>query len=341
MKGILIIVAIVILVALIALILAVRKDESYSPQVPRIFLSIASLKDKRCNRTLRNAFAKADEPSALIVGICEQNSSENHMCLREPVKKGEVRVISISADEATGPATARERITRLFQDEEIFMQVDAHTTFVQGWDTIVRKAMENRPSEKCVLTHYPPASDLSVDNATKQDVPVISKIWFTSPNEVMQAAHDYVPAGTYAYSRSSAGGCLIMPGSAIREVPYDPELHHLFQGEELLYGARLYTHGYDLYTPPVNMVLHDYVDEGVEKDESNQLVNSDKFTEGAAHAWDMLRQTYASDRAKRSRDSNRGFGNSRSLTDFFNYIAVDPETQSCAENTEWMKKTNN
>jgi hypothetical protein len=337
MRLALIITAVVLLIMTIVVMLLVR-GESYSTNVPRIFLSIASLRDDRCKTTLKDAFEKADHPEALVVGVCEQNSDNKHMCLRDPVEKGEVRVVSIPAREATGPVTARERITRLYQDEEIFMQVDAHTTFVQGWDTVVRKAMVNRPSAKSVLTHYPPDSGvLSAKEAEKEAVPVITRLWFTGPNDIMQQATHHAPVGTYAPSRSTAAGFLIMPGSAIREVPYDPGLAHLFQGEELLYGARLYTHGYDLYSPPSNIILHAYGANKNEKGDADPLVDPGRFSEGSAHAWDMLRQTYSGERARHSRDSGKGFGQARPLQEFFAYAGIDPVKQAADEPEEWVR----
>jgi hypothetical protein len=44
----------------------------------------------------------------------------------------------------------------------------------------------------------------------------------------------------------------------LTEVPYDPDLPHLFQGEEILYSARLWTSGYDFFTPTKNVVFHQY-----------------------------------------------------------------------------------
>ena len=41
-----------------------------------------------------------------------------------------------------------------------------------------------------------------------------------------------------------------------QEVPFDPELPYLFDGEELLYSARLWTSGYDLFAPVANAVFH-------------------------------------------------------------------------------------
>jgi len=41
-------------------------------------------------------------------------------------------------------------------------------------------------------------------------------------------------------------------------VPYDPYLPNIFDGEELSRGFRYFTHGYDVYTPDKVLVTHDY-----------------------------------------------------------------------------------
>ena len=41
-------------------------------------------------------------------------------------------------------------------------------------------------------------------------------------------------------------------------VPYDINLIQLWTGEEYSRGARLWTHGYDFYTPTVPIIAHDY-----------------------------------------------------------------------------------
>ena len=38
-----------------------------------------------------------------------------------------------------------------------------------------------------------------------------------------------------------------MPSEGVARVPYDPHTPYLFDGEELSYAARLWTHGFDLY----------------------------------------------------------------------------------------------
>ncbi len=41
-----------------------------------------------------------------------------------------------------------------------------------------------------------------------------------------------------------------------REVPYDPHMQFLFFGEETTMTVRLWTHGWDFFVPPQNVVYH-------------------------------------------------------------------------------------
>ncbi len=44
---------------------------------------------------------------------------------------------------------------------------------------------------------------------------------------------------------------------AVRKVPYDPNLLYLFDGEEFTHMAKLWTRGYDVYSPDKMLVMHD------------------------------------------------------------------------------------
>ncbi len=41
----------------------------------------------------------------------------------------------------------------------------------------------------------------------------------------------------------AAAGFMFFSGAALKNVPFDPLLPYLFDGEEILYSARLWTHG--------------------------------------------------------------------------------------------------
>jgi hypothetical protein len=338
-------IALVIIVGILLSVLISKKMITTEPyENVKIFLSIASFRDDRCSTTLEDAFKRADHPNALVVGICEQNLETGEMCLRQPVSKGEVRVTSVPSDTARGPCIAREKISRLWQGEDIVMQIDAHSSFVKGWDTLVRKGWKNRPFDKCVLTGYPVAAtkDVTAENLkSSQNVPVISHIWFPNknlPNEVMQRADSFVKPGEYCRTRGIAGGCLIMAGSTLKEVPLDDSLKDLFQGEESLYAARLYTHGFELLGLPYNFILHDYDSSDKEKKTGPKFNEGSEFGEGSKHAWDLLRETYETDRGRASRDSGHGFGNVRRVVDFFEYIKLDRDSMEGIESEEWFEK---
>ena len=56
----------------------------------------------------------------------------------------------------------------------------------------------------------------------------------------------------------TAAGYLFADGRLVHEVPFDPYLDFIFDGEELLYTARLFTRGWDPHTPGDNIIFHDY-----------------------------------------------------------------------------------
>jgi len=57
---------------------------------------------------------------------------------------------------------------------------------------------------------------------------------------------------------SKAAGLSFSKCHAERKVPYDPHLPGIFDGEEFSRAARLWTYGYDIYTPHRAYAFHDY-----------------------------------------------------------------------------------
>ena len=140
-------------------------------------------------------------------------------------------------------------------------------------------------------------------------------------------AHLLMPLPT-----SAAGAGFIMArGEVLLDVPYDPHLDMLFVGEEILHSARLYTHGYNLYAPDMNLVFHHY----------NRREKPSMFTD-LKEAWHKPQQKSA-DRAKyllgvanitKPQDEGDhsleyyGMGTVRSVQDYLSYAAIDLNTQT-------------
>ena len=64
--------------------------------------------------------------------------------------------------------------------------------------------------------------------------------------------------GEFSDSPFAGAGFQLSSADVLLEVPFDPHLDMLFVGEEILYSARLWTKGWDLFGPDMNLVRHHY-----------------------------------------------------------------------------------
>ena len=56
-----------------------------------------------------------------------------------------------------------------------------------------------------------------------------------------------------------AAGYFVAHSDFLREVPFDPFLPWIFMGEEIIMSARLWTSGFDIFSPSQSVVGHMYV----------------------------------------------------------------------------------
>jgi len=64
--------------------------------------------------------------------------------------------------------------------------------------------------------------------------------------------------GEFMDSPFVGAGFQLSSADVLIEVPFDPHLDMMFVGEEILYSARLWTKGWDMYAPDMNLVWHHY-----------------------------------------------------------------------------------
>ena len=64
---------------------------------------------------------------------------------------------------------------------------------------------------------------------------------------------------TPRYAPFVAAGFFFAEGSFLKDVPFDPFLPWIFMGEEISMSARLWTAGYDIFSPTTNVLNHYYV----------------------------------------------------------------------------------
>uniref|UniRef100_A0A7S3L6I9 Uncharacterized protein n=1 Tax=Amphora coffeiformis TaxID=265554 RepID=A0A7S3L6I9_9STRA len=263
-----------------------------------IFVSIASYRDgERCGETLKSIFENAKNPDKVIVGLAEQNDPNDAFCLeeyckkygfetikRQPVRKDvtkiltkdderakcphydQVRQVSFHDIQAKGPAYTRSLTHKVLGNEEFCLQIDAHTQLVPNWDVYMKEEWKAMGNEFGVLSTIPPATtDMDSlgptgDKATHvprqcfvkfrdNGVPDFEDI--TENSEAIDLEKPLLSHGwSAAYSFSK---CHLE-----ESVPYDPFSHYAKPVEQFVRYTRMWTRGYDTYTPTRNYLFHDY-----------------------------------------------------------------------------------
>jgi hypothetical protein len=72
-------------------------------------------------------------------------------------------------------------------------------------------------------------------------------------------AFDHSIPSVPRYAPFVAAGFFFGPAQFLHEVPFDPFLPWIFMGEEISMSARLWTSGYDIFSPTINVLNHYYV----------------------------------------------------------------------------------
>lgn len=303
-----------------------------------IFVSVASYRDDDCSRTLQSMYENATYPNRVFAGVCQQNSSDHpaEECVGPNVPWREnIRVISMNYADAKGPTFARYKCSTLYRGETYFCQIDSHTTFLKGWDVAVVEDLKRCPSfPKAVISYYP--HDSVSNSQDVKTVPVLCKSKFTNENLVTfeavtmsapQAGDQLKPIPFLA------GGWFIGSGQLLRDCPYDPSLDMLFNGEEILYSARLWTSGWDFYAPPRNYVMHFYT------------------RKGKAKFWDDIREYR--DRQKASQQKvvrllgldgqppiqgyEHGMGAQRTVQQYLEFAGLDPSSRTSTSEKKFCR----
>jgi len=139
---------------------------------------------------------------------------------------------------------------------EYCMQTDSHMDFNQDFDIGLIDMFHRTENDYAVLSTYvAPMEQTDTDPAS---VPHLCMVKFTttwrnwgtkSCDNLLRPKLTNIPWGA---------GLSFEKCHADLNVPYDPFLPNVFDGEELSRGFRFYTHGYDVYTPDKVLVTHDY-----------------------------------------------------------------------------------
>mmetsp|Transcript_5405 Transcript_5405/g.7964 ORF Transcript_5405/g.7964 Transcript_5405/m.7964 type:complete len:509 (+) Transcript_5405:59-1585(+) len=310
----------------------------------KIFVSIVSYRDgKRCGQTLKSLFEKASEPEKVFVGLVEQNKPEDAKCIRvfcnsDPVlcnkHSSQIRYLASFDLASQGPVQARALQRKNLADEEFCLQIDSHMDFIQGWDTALKEEWLGAQNEFAVISTMPPnmADRVKYEDGGDKvgQVPRLCHLersysnfpMFTKPPKEF-AVNLKAPLLAHSWNAGfSFHKC------HLEEIaPYDFFMPQVFDGEEFPRFARLWTRGYDVYTPSKNIVFHD---EGPEPDghDMKGWPKMEILRELSIHRLKTLLQMPAGDHSEvvQANFGLYGLGKRRSMEQFAEFIGVDFES---------------
>jgi len=226
---------------------------------PRIFVAIASYRDPDCANTVCDLFETASDPDRVFVGICLQRDPvADTDCWPVATRPAQCRVDEVHAADSLGACWARARAHALWDGEAYVLQIDSHMRFVAGWDSRLLEMLAACDSPRPALSTYPLRFDPPGRCQRDTYVTAVPKV-FDAGGALIQKPRSEPMARAPLYPAPSpflSAGLLFAPAEAFREVPYDPHLY--FIGEEIALAVRLYTHGWDVFTPNRVVAYHDY-----------------------------------------------------------------------------------
>lgn len=199
-------------------------------------------------------------------------------------KNGQVRVLYMHHMESLGPSMARYYASKLWGGETFVMQIDSHLHFAHHWDAkYVEDIKLTRSFPKSLLSTYPPGFDqykflpkhfrkknphfnvTAIDSDTVLESPGTRLCGCGIPKDGKDGIVHINQGRSYRGGELRptqipflGAGFVFFRGDFFAEIPFDPYLPWTFMGEEILLSMRAWTHGWNLYAPRKNLILHEY-----------------------------------------------------------------------------------
>ena len=240
----------------------------------RIFISIASYRDPELQWTIKSAIENANNPDNLYFGVVHQGVDSELFDI-QTIKN--MSLIKMHPKEAKGAGYARAKAMELYSGQEYFLQIDSHTRFAPGWDSIcidqLNRAKNISGHSRILLSYFPAPYEpernggmfLIKNNPKIKGYPTRQKILLNKRKQwtAERFEFDSKLKENPELSQTVLGGFMFSDGLIVNEVPYDSEIS--FFGEEVCFAMRAWTRGWDIYSPSKNIVYHFYSRGGYSK----------------------------------------------------------------------------
>lgn len=232
-----------------------------------IFISIASYRDPELTRTVKSAIDNAKFPDDLYFSIVLQEIEREEPDLSWIPN---LNLTKIHPKFARGAGYARSIAMQSYDNQDYFLQIDSHTLFAENWDVLcieeLKKAQEISNNNKVVLSYFPPP--FHIDNKKHLSFPKLDperKPYPTRQVPMLNKRQEWTASrvefidknfNNPEESSTVLAGFIFSPGYLVKEVPYDPDIS--FFGEEVCFAMRLWTRGWDIYSPSKVILYHFY-----------------------------------------------------------------------------------
>jgi peroxiredoxin len=290
----------------------------------RIFVQIASYRDAECQWTIQDLFEKAAHPDRVSVGLCWQFDphADSHCFLIE-TRAAQVRRVDFAAAESRGVCWARSKTQDLWRGEEYTLLTDSHMRFVPEWDTKLIHELAACPTSKPVLSSNPPGYR-PPNHLSPAARPLVRGIQPFRPDGTIRGCGHWLDRNPPHPLNGAFVVCCFVFSRAeiITEVPYDPYLY--FNQEEITYSARLWTHGWDIFSPSQVFSYHYYNQDGSARPlHWNEFACWKQLNEIATLRYLHLMGMEPTDDARALKDLEKyGMGGERTLSEYENYCGV-------------------
>jgi [Skp1-protein]-hydroxyproline N-acetylglucosaminyltransferase len=233
----------------------VRKNDN------KIFVSIASYRDKQCPITIKDLISKADNPENLVIVICQQNNESvdiNCYDTNTDSRGASIKLIRMDYRSARGPTYARYLIQQQWTGEQYYLQIDSHMRFTDGWDTKCKnelnKVISDVNHDRICLSNYPAPFNLD-DDKISEDYSLKGHMYISEIDEDDAFPRFYSEYVKYLdkpqKSFGWAGGFSFSLSDIINQVPYEPYTPFIFFGEEMDILSRLISSEWQVYVPSI------------------------------------------------------------------------------------------
>lgn len=208
----------------------------------RIFVSIAAKDDPQLVDTIKDALEKADNPERIVFGLCLQYESAPDLSF---LSKNH-RVIYLDSNTFYGAGYSRYLISGLIGSEEYFLQIDAHSSFENGWDSLniqnLNTLMSLAGNKKVVLSKY-----LATKGGGGGD-------WRYHYDNGVESTSVAEASKSFVKTHVASAHYIFSASNFLIDLNY-PKIF-LHGGEEYSLGMQAYCLDYDIYAPKESYCYH-------------------------------------------------------------------------------------